>query len=213
MDGVFNIDGSLKYDVITGQVVDVVDKKLTVRRHLGGSRFLSCGVFLIKKSVWQKVSGMRTKYKAGEDPDLGLRLSKKGASFHFKNEPIVKHYTIHYHDRRRVWKRLGDKSSFYYRCVLYRDHVLNSNMYRLLYSYDKTFLLFITTIGFSFVFPSYLSVFASAYLLAILARSIKQQKILSLPEFIIYYALFDIINTWYLLFFYPRSSTVSYTKI
>jgi glycosyltransferase involved in cell wall biosynthesis len=213
LDNLFNEDNNLKHDVVTGKVIDVVDDKVTPRKHVGGDKFLSWGVFLIKRSIWQQVNGMTTKYKTGEDPDLGLRLSRKRVSFYFKPETIVKHYMVHYLDRRRVWKRLIDKSSFYYRCVLYRDHIFNSNMYRLLYTFDKTFLIFLLSCIFSVLFPVYLPIFALLYFAAILVRSIKQEKILLVPEFVIYFALFDFLNTVYLFLFYPKAHKISYTTI
>ena len=36
------------------------------------------GLFIIEKGLWDKVGGMDTRFRTGEDLDLGLRLAKKG---------------------------------------------------------------------------------------------------------------------------------------
>ena len=121
----------LKYEVVSGIITDVEDKTIKIQRYVTGKTFLSKrrpldgGIFLIKRSIWNLVSGMRTKFINGEDGDLGLRLAKKGVGFIRIGKIITFHNTINYFDKSRIWKMIFNRSVFHCRSVLYRDHLLN----------------------------------------------------------------------------------------
>ncbi|HPD57733.1 MAG TPA: glycosyltransferase family 2 protein, partial [Smithellaceae bacterium] len=87
---VINESGQLKYDCVTGHVDDLfygTKKNIICRRPRTYKDKLhekeqileaAGGIFIIKKLHWQKVHGMKTKYRVNEDMDLTLRLSRHG---------------------------------------------------------------------------------------------------------------------------------------
>lgn len=202
-------DGNMVHDFVSGQVLDIVNG-IKIQRPSG--QFLG-GIFLIRREIWESVQGMRTKYKKGQDMDLGLRLFKKGFSLNRKKELITNHYTAHKMDKFKIWKMVWTKSSFYARAVLYRDHLFNKQMYRLLWKNDKTSLLLLLVIICCVLFPPYFLYFILIYLIAVIFRSIRQIKFLSLFECILYYIVWDTLNIYYLFTFYPRNEKEEFTVL
>lgn len=206
------------YAAISGVVIDVVEGKETsvrFKRDTGSfvcPQILDGGTFLIQKSAWQKLGGMNTKFKTGEDGDLGLRMAQFPLKFCRKPEPIVHHHMIHYHDPSRMWKMVRDKSIFYSRAVLYRHHLLNKYMYCMLWKNDKSLIALIISLTASLVFPSYLLLFFSIYLVIIFLKCIRSSSRARLIEFFLYMIIIDILNIVYFFTFYPEDKPVEYAK-
>jgi glycosyltransferase involved in cell wall biosynthesis len=203
---------NLKYDLVTGRVIDYVNG-VENKHRLEDDEFLSGGIFLIRKEIWESAKGMNTKYKTGENADLGLRLVKKGFPFVRLNDIITKHHTIPYLSRSRIWKMIWDGSMYYSRCVLYRDHIFDKHMYLFLWKNDKTFILLCLLIVGGFLFPSLIGWFLALYTLVIAIRSSKQIKYLSTIELCIYFIVFDFLNLFYLFFLFPKKYNVKYQKV
>lgn len=208
---VLDQEKELKYDFVSGLWVNVVESSERMQIPSGG--ILPGGIFLIRKELWESVNGMRTKYQAGEDGDLGLRLFKKGIPFFRKSEIIAKHYTIPYLDKRRIWKTMFNMSIFYSRCVLYRNHIFNKQMYYTLWNRDKTFILLIFIIIYTIVSFSSLPWCLLVYLLAVCLRSIKQEKYLSIFGLVLYFIALDVLNLIFLFTFFPKNKKVEYLKL
>lgn len=202
---------NLKYDFVTGEVVDVIDGITHKLRTT--NKFLPGGIFLINKQLWLLAQGMKTKFKTGEDLDLGLRISKLGYTMVLKEEVITNHYTKPYLDKSKIWKMVWDKSFFYSRCVLYRDHIFNKQMYHELWLTDKTFILLLFNIACSLIIPQYIVLFISVYLLAVIARSIKQKNFISILKLVWFYIVFDLLNLFFLFTFFPKNKKNNYIEI
>lgn len=201
--------GSMSYDFVSGQITDIIDGKNTERF---SNQFLG-GIFLMRRNVWEMVYGMRTKYKVGEDIDLGLRLYKKGYLLVRKPEVIANHYTISYLDKRRIWKNVLDKSSFCSRSVLYRSHILNKQMYQKLWMVDKTFVVLLLIIACGLILPTYYWIPISIYVSLIIIRSLRQQNYISVLEYIVYFITSDVLTSIYLFTYFPKDKVENFKEI
>lgn len=212
LNKVFDKDRKIKFNLVTGTVIDYVDD-VEYQYRIDEEKFISGGIFLIKKDIWDKMTGMRTKYKTGENADLGLRLIKKGFPITRLPETIANHYTIPYLSKSRIWKMIWDKSVFYSRCILYRDHIFNKHMYKFLWKNDKTFICLASFIGISLLLPGILLYLGIAYLLLVGIRSFKQVKHLHVAELFMYFIVFDFLNLIYFFVFFPKAPEPEYKII
>jgi len=202
--------GTIKGDIIAGQWLDIVEPEPEKRK---SSKVFPGGTFLIRREVWESVDGMRTRFKTGEESDLGLRLMKKGYRVIRKDEFIVKHFTVPYLGKARIWKAIWSKAVFYSRCVMLRNHLFDKNMYRLLWSIDKTFILFTLALIASFIYlPAGLALWG-AYLVAVLLRARKNRRGLSFPEMTAYYIVSDTLNLVYFFTFFPPEIKLEYVPV
>jgi glycosyltransferase involved in cell wall biosynthesis len=202
---------SLNENFVSGQLIDVIDGK-EIRRNF--NKVLPGGIFLIKKEVWESVGGMNTKFTAGEDYDLGLRLIEKGIRFKRKPEIITKHYTVPILDPTRVWKAMKSRYTFYPRCVLLRDHLFNSKMYYLLWKNDKLFVLFVLSLLILVIYPPAGAIALLLYFMSVVARVVQQpRRYLPFHQMLAYFILFDVLNFVYFFTFFPRKRKVEYREV
>ncbi len=138
---VYNKNEDLKYNFVSGQFQNyyydqnggLLSKeyhhKLNKDRDM--NQTTTGGLFFIKREIWFEVNGMKNKYRRSQDIDFGLRLAIKGIFLHRKKELLAYHHTIYYRDSKRMWNMLfcGDQL---YRSILYRDHIFNKHIYKLL---------------------------------------------------------------------------------
>ncbi len=216
---VLDTNKKLKYDVVSGTIADVEDGVIKTIRYNKQTEFFSKrkpldgGIFIIKKSVWNAVNGMRTKFDAGEDGDLGLRLAKRYFQFIRLRKMITFHNTVNYLDVSRIWKELFNSAAFHARCVIYRDHLFNKYLYKRIWVNDKTFILLLLILIGSFIMPArFIAVGAFIYLAAILFRSFKQEKHVQTVQFFFYFIVFDVLNIIFLFTLFPRSKKLTYVQ-
>ena len=131
------INNQLKYDCVTGHLDDYLydynDNFLGVKNRTYTKLIptkeqvlkTNGGIFLIKKTAWKTVGGMRTKYKVNEDIDLTMRLAKKGIKTIRLPLFIAKHYTVDYRNEKRMWQNIKHFYSFY-PAMIFRDHIFNN---------------------------------------------------------------------------------------
>jgi glycosyltransferase involved in cell wall biosynthesis len=200
----------LNVDFIAGKWMDVTGENRAPRL---SSRIFPGGTFLIRRKIWESVNGMRTKFRTGEESDLGLRLLKKGHKFRRKDEFMVNHYTVPYEHESRIWKRIWDKSLFFSRAVLYRHHLFNKEMYGLMWRIDKTFLLLIATIIATIIYPLAGLVLLAIYLVAVIMRIKKGTIYMPFIKMIWYYFLLDSLNLVYFFTFYPKTIKEEYVAV
>jgi glycosyltransferase involved in cell wall biosynthesis len=199
--------GNINQDFVSGQLIDI-ENGVRIKRTF--NKVLPGGIFIIKREVWEAVNGMNTKFTAGEDYDLGLRLMEKGYKFHRKPEVITNHYTVPILNESRIWKAMWSRYTFYPRCVLLRDHLFNRQMYVLLWRNDKPFILFVAALIALLIYPlAGLTLFA-AYLVVVILRVIQQKKYLPFFQMLGYYLLFDILNLVYFFTFFPSRRKEEY---
>ncbi len=212
-------DDTLKYPAVSGLIKDVENGVLTDVRYqkTGRSRLnpetLDGGIFLIRRHVWQQVSGMNTKFRTGEDGELGLRLANLNIPFTRINQPITLHHTISYHDKTRMWQSVWNKSIFYWRCVLYREHLFTKEMYALFWKNDKSLLFLLIVPVCSIFFPKLFFPLFLGYASISLLRSLKQRKFNQTLEFALYYATVDLLNIVFFFTFFPKQVSEKFMRI
>ena len=201
---------SINENIVAGQWCDIVAGERTKRKM---SNTFPGGCFLIKRNLWEMVGGMRTRFKTGEESDLGLRLMQKGVFFIRKDEFIINHYTVPYLSGSRIWKSIWTKYIFYSRCVLYRSHLFNRHMYPLLWTLDKTFLLLIVAIIATIVFLPVGLIMFLLYLIMVIMRIAKNKIYLPFLEMIAYYFVSDTLNIVYFFTFFPKDIKLEYVAV
>ena len=201
---------SIDHPIIAGQWLDIVEPKPVKRQ---SSKVFPGGTFLIKRKVWESVGGMRTRFKTGEESDLGLRLMKKGHFLYRPDEFIINHYTVPYMHGARMWSSMWNKNIFYNRAVMYRHHFFDKRMWSLMWRADKTFILLVITLAALIIYwPAGLALLA-IYLFAVGMRAIKTRINLSLWQMVAFYFLSDLLNLVNFFTFFPKDLKEQYEKI
>jgi len=132
---------------------------------------LTGGYFIISKKVWSGVNGMRPYMKNGQDPDLGLRLAKKGYLMLRVNQLMIIHHTISYQHNIRIWRDILSKRNLYGTSVLIRDNFWNIYTIKRLIKGEKTLISLIISIIMSFFSHWFLLLYPLFTLLRALNRS------------------------------------------
>lgn len=195
---------------VSGNLLDIVGKSVNERV---SSKYIPGGIFLIRASIWHSVNGMRTKFTAGEDYDLGLRIAEKGFVFKRKNLIITNHFTVPTMHRSRIWKAVWSKYMFYPRCVLLRHHLFNKRMYRLLVSNDKTFVIMLLTIIAALINESVGLFMAGVYVVAVAIRSFYKMNFLPFFQMMGYFMITDFLNLVYFFTFFPKDKKERYVNL
>lgn len=222
---VYSENNGLKYNFVSGQFIDVkythkgeFIEKVPYYRDLNCDKYFSTtgGIFLITRELWNLVDGMKNKYKRSQEVEFALRLSKKGFLLLRKKETIAKHYTVDYMDSKRMWKMLFGGYHFYARGLLYREHIFNKYIYKIIIRNDSTFvmLIFFTTLSIIFNCP----MLYYLYLFSIISRVLLQREknLLNVIIKILYHIIMDLNTIFSFFFFYPREIKkyeIKYTKV
>ncbi|MBM3282881.1 glycosyltransferase family 2 protein [Candidatus Gottesmanbacteria bacterium] len=222
---IFDDSFKLKYDFVSGDIINCYydyngkyirnafyynNKKLTKDYYTTTTG----GIFAIKRNIWLLVNGMTPKYRRSQDLDFGLRLSRKRIFLLRKHELVVRHNTISYFNNTRMLHLLinGD---LLYRGILYRDHILNSHMYPILFRSDYTLLILCFIIFFSTI-TGYFGLFL-IYLFSIFGRSFPQSGeniFTGIMKRILFNLVKDIQVLFSILFFFPKKNyQLNYIRI
>ncbi|MEO8582767.1 MAG: glycosyltransferase [Flavitalea sp.] len=201
---------SINEDFVGGQRLDITGKD---RKKGRLSNTFPGGSFLIKREKWELVGGMRTRFKSGEESDLGLRLMQKGVRFKRKDEFMINHYTVPYLEGSRIWSSILTKYIFYSRCVLYRTNIFNRHMYPLLWTLDKTFLFLIASIIACILFLPVGLIMLLGYLVMVIMRVAKNKIYLPFIQMILYYIVSDTLNIVYFFTFWPKDIKLEYAEV
>lgn len=197
-------------DFVSGMLIDIVGGK-EIRR--SSNTMIPGGIYIIKRELWDAVKGMRNKFRAGEDYDLGLRLIEKGYRFKRKQEIITNHYTVPMMDKSRAWKAVWNKYYFYPRCIVLRNHLFTKETYVMLWKNDKTFILLVLSILTAIIYPKAGLIAAGIYLVGVLIRSFQNIKFLPFLELIGFYVLTDILNLINFFTFFPKEKKEEYVAV
>ena len=217
-EGILDRSGRMKGSALAGWIADVEQGEVTDIRYKDHRKSFSQptldgGIFLIKRDIWSLVGGMRTKYKTGEDGDLGLRLAALKIPFRRVPKLMTLHHTVSYHDPSRMWKMVWNKSIFYWRCVLYRDHFFNPKMYALLWQNDKSLIFLIVSLVAGALLPQIFPALMAIYLILVIMRVYKQQIKQRGLEFFTFYLLVDVLNIVNFFTFFPKSQEVQFRSL
>jgi glycosyltransferase involved in cell wall biosynthesis len=210
---IFDSKGNLNFPYVSGDLLNIyfdssfnfVNEGYFYKSKLQHDVFLpyTGGFFCIQKEIWLSVGGMREKYRINEDLDFGLRLSKKGSFILRKRELAIKHNTVSYFEKKRM-KNILLKNDFGYRAVLFRDHLLNKNMYKILLRKEYSFLLlFIVFLTSSFWWHFEL---LFLYLFVIVTRSLFQSSTDKISHFrkMLFLIIKDTQMLFSFFFFFPK---------
>jgi glycosyltransferase involved in cell wall biosynthesis len=204
----------LKHDFVSGQVInynyDYNDKLLSKEYHFKNvynntQEYITGGLFLIKKDIWNKIGGMKNKLRLNEDIDLGIRLAKTGIFLLRRCELLAIHRTVSYYNSLRIWKMLLGDSELY-RVVLLRDNIMNRYQWRLFLRENySTFFLSVSVAISIFTRVHFLFLF---YFFVVLFRGLIKpgSNILSKVNIAIYYMVRDVLLLMGLLFFWPSDN-------
>ncbi len=161
------------------------------------------GLFCIKKKLWQSVNGMKNYYRRTQDNDFGLRLAKNNVFLLRKKDLFVTHLTISYTNKFRLFKILVN-GDFYYRGMLYRDHLFNKHIFKLLLKTDYSLIVLLFSFFLCLIFKNIFLIFF--YIFFVILRSLRS-SIISNENFIIYLIYITIRDFQVLfsfLFFFPK---------
>jgi glycosyltransferase involved in cell wall biosynthesis len=215
-------NGKLEYPFISGQLKNIfynkewkkVDENYLFANLQKDHYYPTTGgYFIITKELWFSVGGMDTRFKRSQDMDLGLRLAKNGVLLLRKKELFVKHHTVHYLTNARMWKMLFNGNQSYTVSLLYRKHLFNKYIYKLIMRQNYTMvLLFLVILLSIFISPYMLSI----YFIAIVFRGLLQKRVkedAGIVEQIIHLFLRDLFSLVAIFCFFPKEKALKYEKV
>lgn len=170
------------------------------------------GYFIINRETWFSVDGMKTKYRRTQDYDLALRLAKQGILQLRKKELFVKHHTIHYENPARMWQMLFDGSLIYQTSVLYRDHITNKYIYKIILRENYTLLILIMSLVLFVVSPLFLLLHPFSVAIRVGFRKYIKGNDMIIKKFLYTY-LKDIFSFVGFFIFFPKAKKMEYKRI
>ncbi len=166
------------------------------------------GVFLIEKKLWEEIGGMKSFMFRGEDPDIGLRLARKGILLFRMKDVFLNHHTISYLNKKRKWERIFNNTHLYGRSLLYRENIFNKYCWKRIMKNDYSVLILFLSL---FLVPIFALYSLIPYLLLMVLRTLRNNS----PYFENYFLFIiqDIIVLLGFFFFFPGKVKVSYSEI
>ena len=221
LNSVYNDKGGLRYDFVSGNWInkeynnDWVYQKERLAKKINSSQireFTTGGVFLIKKSLWIMIGGMKSKLNRSQDLDFGIRLAKKGHFLLRKNTIIANHHTIPYNDENRMW-RLLFSGDLFYRVVLLRDNFLNYYQWKLFIRGNYTFFILYILLLLSLISSNFFLMVL--YLFSIITRTYIRgaKSVYSLSANVLLLVIHEILLFPALFFFWPKNKKQTYRII
>jgi glycosyltransferase involved in cell wall biosynthesis len=215
----------IRYNYFTGQLIDhIYDKKwnfIQKKYHykkIKKSTFVNStgGIFIIKRELWDKVDGMKTKYKISEDLDFSLRLTKVGHKALRLVDIICIHHTIPRSGPKRLFEDLFNLNLFYYTSVLLRGHLFNPFFYKtyLRQNYSQIIMLLSFLIGVS-INPLFFLLYPIVLILRVVFNTTKQPKdylFFFISKFI-QVVIRDFLSSVMIFLFFPKSHKSEYERI
>jgi glycosyltransferase involved in cell wall biosynthesis len=224
-------ENKLKYEILTGHIDDYlydmndnwlgIDKRTYKNKIPNNEKYLKTngGIFLISKSAWNSVNGMKTKYKRSQDIDFSIRLSKKGYSIVRLPFLICKHHTVEYSNDKRMWQNIKNKYYIYHSLIL-REHLTTPFVLKRFFRFYYTeFLMLCVILSFLFIsdlFPYICFVYFFILVLRTFVYTIKTKlftnRILYYFERLAYQILHDLLFWYGFLFKNPQETHLKYIK-
>ncbi|MEA2107182.1 MAG: glycosyltransferase [Bacteroidota bacterium] len=211
----------LKYNFVSGQWINynysnddklISKEKYHSENYFDKKRFTTGGLFLIKRTIWDSVNGMKTKMRRTQDLDIALRLAKKGVFLLRKKELLAIHHTVPYNEKSRIWKILiaGDNL---YRIVLLRENFFNLYEWKLFLRGNYTFIILLLSILFSIMYINPLLIFI--YFGSVILRTLAREKgnLRLLLTNLIYFPIYELSLLFGFFFFWPKSHPLEYKAI
>ena len=223
-----DINGDLKHDCIAGHLDNYMfddNGKFIGQGPASYSKSLpkhpielttNGGAFLILKSTWKHINGMRTKYRRSQDYDFTIRLNQKGYKTVRLPYYIAKHNTHNFRSNRILWKNLISGKDFY-PPLLFRDHILHFKLITPLLRNNYSAFIFLVFISYSLISQDINLFLLSVYLIILILRisintikSSSTNKIIYFFQRYILQILRDILFWIGFFAFYPKEKKISY---
>jgi len=194
---------------------------VTYRNSLPNKPYItsSCGgFFAIRKALWDRIKGMRTKYKRSQDLDFIIRLSEIGVEVIRLPILMVQHHTIDYRNESRMWELLFS-GKFNYFSLFFRDHIFNMKVakHTIRNNYTAFFLLLFPI---CFINVRILIAYLLIFILIVGTRVLLNTKSTSSKSKITYFFkrfIFQVLRDlqfWIaFLFFFPKSYKAEYRSL
>lgn len=213
----FDKNLNLKYDFVSGDFQNhyynnssskvCLSKEMYHKNTKIKIEYTTGGLFVINRTTWFLVDGMRNVFRRSQDIDLGLRLSKKGIFLYRLPITLAYHHTVNYNSKNRLWSQLKDSTHLYGRSLLYRKNILNINVIKLMIKQDYSLVLLILFIFSSLLFNNVKLILL--YLFVLVLRSASKKNI----KYLLYYAIRDIKVLFGFIFFHPMKNDISYILV
>lgn len=220
LKNVINYNGNLCYGFVGGYYIGkYYDKNwnyLYERQFPPAKKFktdyfeaFTGGLFIISKNHWDSVKGMKPYLTGGADPDLAVRLAKKGVFKLWINKPMAIHHTIENKRTGKIKHYLNTRNLRGY-ILPYRDNITSFySLKRLIRSmYMSLFLILILVTSFfnaTFAFIALL-----LYLLATVIKSWIKFKNIKQTILLIFK---DLVFLFGFLFYWPSNKVhIKYIK-
>jgi len=204
------IDNKLVKPLVGGVVVDrIIRKDGTLineveyhKKEFAYYKLITGGAFLIEKELWELIGGMDNRFVKSADPELGLRLAKKGFLLYCIPHTFVFHNNDKYSsDNRLKIRNLFKGYSLFSSVLMFRQNLFSKHTIKKFLLQEKTFFLLIATI-LIFIFINNVFIF-SAYIIAIALRAKKINTPLVFIERLIFFLLRDVISLFAFILYYP----------
>ncbi len=231
---VFDSQGDLLYNVFTGQTNDKVydidgtfltERPRTYKNKLPKQvieQLTVGGLFIVKRSLWICVDGMKTKYRKSQDNDFFMRLRRKGQIVYRLPYLMAIHHTVDYRNSSRMWKMLFSGDTLY-GGVIFRDHIYSIERIKTSLRGHYTSVVLLAIIPLLFISGFFWLIPSSIYGLILAFRVIVGTKRRSLHyinnmvkyciERMLYQIIRDLTFLYSVLFFFPTSKRVEYIRI
>jgi len=218
---VYNKNTGLIYEFVSGQWINynynsdgklISKEEYNIKNYSDSYQSITGGLFLIKRHIWFKVSGMKNKMRRSQDLDIALRLSKHKIFLLRKKELLAIHHTIPYNDKVRMWKMLFS-GALLFKIVLLRENFFNKYEWRLFLrgNYTLFMLLFSIFISFLFFNPFLMLIYFLTVIIRTLIR--KDRSIRLFFTNLAYFPLSEVSFIFAFFFYWPRNHKEEYVLI
>lgn len=217
---VYNEIEGLKFNLVSGNAINLYynqENKL-IKEELVfkdiKKRFnkpITGGAFFIKTDLYNQIGGMDNRFRRSEDPELGLRLAKKGILLTFLPHLFIKHNT-HLPDKN-LFKNLIKGNWLYGNILIYKLNLFNKYTYKRMITHDSTLIILFLSLVFSCSFGLWWLM--CLYILALLYRTKFSFKIEKFNRFI-YLLLRDLLVLILFIPFYRKpikTDSIKYTIV
>ena len=216
----------LNHDFISGQIEEYYydenwkylgNRLVFSNNYLNTYNLTNGGAFIIKRSLWESVDGMRTKYNRSQDIDLNYRLIKRGHRIFRSDKVYIKHNTIQYNYHTGMKTELKNFKKYLFKGLLIRDHFLNTKIIARNIRINYSLFLLIISIFLIIILENLVLLFP--YLIIVFLRSFRQFRLFKrviktgIFHFFFKYVYQDVSGILGMLFFYPKNKSLSYCQI
>ena len=184
------IDHELSYPLVSGRVHQVylnsegnILEEEILNAHISSifRKPITGGAFIINRRLFFSVDGFDNRFKRGEDPELGLRLTKKGNLLTYLPKPFVKHNTKF--PNKFDLKELVKGYHLYSNFLIYKKNITSKYTYKRIWSHDKTLVILLLSFFLSILISAK---FFFVYILALLFRANIKKPDMFLRRFLYY---------------------------